>query len=121
MSKNYTKQRGYLQLDTPDGAKWMHFSMNALVNLKNSTGLDVATWGQELDKADTLDQGVMICDLIHSGMLAFDQEEGNNVDYNVFKVRNWAIEAMNNDDNLAKDIFEVLTLSMGKPKEGKKQ
>lgn len=120
MTKNYTKQRGYLQIDTPEGAKWMHFSMNALVNLKDINGLDIATWGKELDKADTLEQGVLICDLIYSGMLAFDQEEGNNADYNVFKVRNWALEAMDNDDQLATKIFEALRYSMGKAKEAKK-
>ena len=120
MAKNYTKQRGYLQLPTEEGNKWMHFSMNFIVNLQELTGLDIVTWGKELDKKDVFNQGLSICELMYAALAAFDQEEDNDIDYNIYKVRVWGIEAMNNDDKLAKNILEALTNSLGKQKEVKK-
>lgn len=117
MTKSYTKQQGYLQLPTEQGTKWMHFSMNFLVNLQELTEKDVSTWGRDMREQDPFKQGLSLCELMYASLAAFDQEEGNDIDYNIYKVTNWGLEAMNNDDKLAANILEAMTNSLGKYKE----
>ena len=112
--KNYTKQRGYLELTTDEGKKWMHLSMNFIFNLEEHTGEDLITWSKKLSEGTKVKQTLMICDIAYSGLMAFDQEEGNEIDYNIYKVRNWVVETMNQDSNFTKNIIDTLSNSLGK-------
>ena len=94
--------------------------MNFIANLQELTGKDITTWGKDLKDKDTFGQGLAICELMYAAMAAFDQEEGNDIDYNIYKVRNWGVEAMNNDGELAKNIMDCLSNSLGKQKGAKK-
>ena len=64
----------------------MHFSMNFWSNFTEQ--MDVS-----LDKiGDVFNGGISIKairSLIYSGLLAHDQEQGNEIDYNEFKVGMW--------------------------------
>ncbi len=64
----------------------MHFSMNFWSNFTEQLNLP-------LDKIGDVFSGGMsikgIIALIYSGLLAYDQEEGNEIDYNEFKVGIW--------------------------------
>lgn len=80
------KKRGYYTLKIGGKNRTMHFSMNFWANLTDQ--LDVS-----LDEIGTLfSKGVSIKTiraLIYSSLLAYDQEEGNDIDYNEFKVGMW--------------------------------
>lgn len=80
------KKRGYYTLKIGGKNRTMHFSMNFWANLTDQ--LDVS-----LDEIGTLfSKGVSIKTiraLIYSSLLAYDQEEGNEIDYNEFKVGMW--------------------------------
>ena len=111
----HTKQRGYYELKTEDGSKWLHFSMNFIFNLQEVTGEDLSTWSARVSKTtDEMEQAVNICDMVFAAMAAYDQEEENPLDYNRYAVRNWVFDAINNDDKVATEIMEAFTASMGK-------
>jgi hypothetical protein len=81
----------------------MHFSMNFWANFTDL--LDVS-----LDQLGNLfTEGVSIKTiraLVYSAILAYDQEEGNEVDYNEFKVGVWL------EDFDADQINEVVNVMM---------
>lgn len=64
----------------------LHFSMNFWANFTDTLGIS-------LDKiGDIFGEGISlgtIRALIYSAILANDQEEGNDIDYNEFKVGMW--------------------------------
>lgn len=64
----------------------LHFSMNFWANFTDTLGIS-------LDKiGDIFTEGISIGTiraLIYSAILANDQEEGNDIDYNEFKVGMW--------------------------------
>ena len=113
-----TKERGYFKLDTPDGVKWAHFSRTFITQLQKHTGKDLITWGHELKEMDSnVEQFDAITDVVYAGMIAYALEEDLEHDFNLYKVGNWLWEEMNNNDDLAKDIFETLQSTLPKPKE----
>jgi len=64
----------------------LHFSMNFWANFTDSMGIGLEGIG------DIFANGLSIKairSLVHAGLLAYDQEEGNEVDYNEFKVGMW--------------------------------
>ena len=115
-----TKERGYFKLDTPDGVKWAHFSRTFITQLQKHTGKDLVTWGQEINKTDdTLTQFDAITDVLYAGMISFCLEEDLEQDFNLYKVGNWLWDSMNEDDNVASEIFETLQAALPKAKEVK--
>ena len=90
------KQRGYYSLKIGGEQRTMHFSMNFWASLTET--LDVAI--EELDKVFTGKlQLSSIRAIIYCGLLAYDQEEGNEIDYNIYKVGSWL-------DELPQDEFQ---------------
>lgn len=84
----------------------MHFSMNFWASLTET--LDVAI--EELDKVFTGKlQLSSIRAIIYCGLLAYDQEEGNEVDYNIYKVGSWL-------DDLPQDEFQKIMTAMTETK-----
>jgi hypothetical protein len=80
------KKRGYYSLKIGGKNRTMHFSMNFWANFTDLLNIP-------LDGLSTLfEKGVSIKTirtLIYSALLAYDQEEGNEIDYNEFKVGMW--------------------------------
>ena len=88
------KRRGYYTTKLGGRQRTLHFSMNFWANFTDI--MDVP-----LDKIGELFSGGVsisaIRALVYSAMLAFDQEEGNEIDYNQFKVGAW-LEDLNQDE-----------------------
>lgn len=80
------KRRGYYTTQLGGRDRTLHFSMNFWANFTEIMGVP-------LDKiGDLFSGGVSISAiraLVYSAILANDQEEGNDIDYNEFKVGAW--------------------------------
>lgn len=80
------KRRGYYTSTLGGRERTLHFSMNFWANFTEI--MDVP-----LDKIGELFSGGVsisaIRALVYSAILAYDQEEGNEIDYNQFKVGAW--------------------------------
>ncbi len=72
----------------------MHFSMNFWANFTDLLDVSLDQLGNLFDKGVSIKT---IRTLIYSGLLAYDQEEANEVDYNEFKVGMW-LEDFNADE-----------------------
>ena len=114
---NKTKQRGYFKLSTEDGDRWMHFSMNFLLNLEDLTEQTTTEWGTELKKLEGIQQVSALCDAVFCAMIAYSQENDEEVNYNIYAVRDWVAEAAQKDPKIISEMAEVLTASFGVTKE----
>jgi len=80
------KRRGYYTTKLGGRNITLHFSMNFWANFTEIMNVP-------LDKIGELFSGgfsiTAIRALVYSAMLAYDQEEGNEIDYNQFKVGAW--------------------------------
>jgi len=80
------KRRGYYTTKLGGRNVTLHFSMNFWANFTEIMNVP-------LDKIGELFAGGVsisaIRALVYSAMLAYDQEEGNEIDYNQFKVGAW--------------------------------
>ena len=87
------KQRGYYSLTIGGKQRTLHFSMNFWAAFTDELNISIG----EIDKvfSDTLNLH-MIRALGDAGVLAYDQEEGNEIDYNLFKVGAW-LDDVNTD------------------------
>lgn len=88
------KRRGYYTTKLGGRQRTLHFSMNFWANFTEIMNVP-------LDKiGDLFAGGVSISAiraLVYSAILAFDQEEGNEIDYNEFKIGSW-LEDLNQDE-----------------------
>ena len=93
------KKRGYITIKLGGRNRTLHFSMNFWAIFTEQMGIGI-------DKiAETFQEGLNIKamrSLIYAGILAYDQEEGNPIDYNEFKVGNWM------EDITAEQIQEIV-------------
>ena len=114
-----TLTNGYYQLPNK---QWLHFSTNCWFNLQQNTGKDVLTWNKEYTefnkKDDILGQYNLLAELAFAAARAYDQEEGNEIKYNFFKVRSW-MDTLNGQH--AMDFFNAMSWNLGLPKEPGKQ
>lgn len=97
------KKRGYYTLELGGKNRTLHFSMNFWANF--TEGLNIP-----LDKiGEVFNDGLSISDirlLIYSALLAYDQENGNDIDYNEFSVGAWLEEVTADNIN---EMIEALT------------
>ena len=97
------KRRGYYTTKLGGRQRTLHFSMNFWANFPDI--MDVP-----LDKIGELFSGGVsisaIRALVYSAILAFDQEEGNEIDYNEFKVGSWLEDI--NQEGLEKMIGAMM-------------
>lgn len=97
------KRRGYYTTKLGGRQRTLHFSMNFWANFTDI--MDVP-----LDKIGELFSGgvsiTAIRALVYSAILAFDQEEGNEIDYNEFKVGSWLEDI--NQEGLEKMIGAMM-------------
>ena len=117
------KERGYLQLETSEGKKWMHFSRTSLTKIQEISGEDTATFADRLGKENSTpeEQFDLMAILVHAGLVAYDLEEGNEIDYNKHKVANWVWDAAQEDENFGLNIVEAFMLSLPISKKAKGQ
>lgn len=80
------KKRGYYTVEMGGKQRTLHFSMNFWANFTDQLGISLE------DLANVFTDGITLShirSLIYSGLLANDQEQGNIIDYNEFKVGMW--------------------------------
>jgi len=80
------RKRGYCQLNIGGKDRTLHFSMNFWVAFEDASGHKIS----EIDKV--FSSGISLNTmraLVYAGILAYDQENGNPIDYNVFQVGLW--------------------------------
>tara|TARA_Y100000114_G_C11748764_1_gene323058 strand:+ start:156 stop:533 length:378 start_codon:yes stop_codon:yes gene_type:complete len=98
------KKRGYYSIKLGGKNRTMHFSMNFWANFTEQMNVP-------LDKvSEVFDKGVSITSiraLIYSALLAHDQEQNNDIDYNQFTVGMW-LEDFNAEelDNIVSSMME---------------
>ena len=106
-----TIERGYFKLEFDEGAKWMHFSMTFLNQLKEIAGEDIMELIEKLNELENQPVGdiyaIVTC-LCYAGLRAYDLEEDNEIDYNEYKVANWLTEATKKDPDTGPKIKEAL-------------
>lgn len=80
------QKRGYCQLNIGGKIRTLHFSMNFWAAFEQASGYSIS----EIDKV--FGSGLSLSSmraLVYSGLLAFDQENGNEIDYTIYKVGDW--------------------------------
>ena len=80
------KKRGYCQLELGGKNRTLHFSMNFWAAFEEASGFKIS----EVDKifGSGLSMGTMRA-LVYAGIIAYDQENNNEIDYNQFSVGAW--------------------------------
>ncbi|QDP51986.1 MAG: hypothetical protein GOVbin2700_23 [Prokaryotic dsDNA virus sp.] len=83
------RKRGYYSIKMGGKNRTMHFSMNFWANFTDELNVPIEQIGEIFQKGISLSS---IRALIYSALLAFDQEEGNEIDYTIYKVGSWLDE-----------------------------
>ena len=106
----HTIKNGYYKIPRGEGeGKTLHFSMNCWAELKKDTGKGVVEWTRGFhNNSDVIDQVLHIGDVVFASAKAFDLEEGNKIDYNLYKVRNW-VQSFTEEDSM--EFMEALAWS----------
>jgi len=99
------RKRGYYTLNLGGKNRTLHFSMNFWANFTESLGVSLDEIGDVFSKGLSLSA---IRKLFYSALLANDQENNNEVDYNEFTVGNWLEDITPEQLN---EAVEVLTES----------
>lgn len=79
-------KRGYVEVEIGGKLRTLHFSMNFWCHFTDTLNIGL----NDLDKFFT--KGINIStirSLIYSGLIAYDQEERNNIDYTIYDVGSW--------------------------------
>ena len=97
-----TKQRGYHKVKLGGKIRTLHFSMNFWANFTEAMGIGLDGLGEVFAGNLSLKA---IRTMIYSALLAYDQEEGNEIDYNEFKVGVWI-------EDVTGEQLEEIILSM---------
>ncbi len=80
------QKRGYCQLNIGGKIRTLHFSMNFWAAFEQASGFSIS----EIDKV--FGSGLSLSSmraLVYSGLLAYDQENGNEIDYTIYSVGDW--------------------------------
>lgn len=80
------KQKGYIDIVIGGKKRTLHFSMNFWSEFTEQLGVSLQDIGQAFENGISL-KGLRA--LIYSAILANDQEQNNNIDYNIFTVGSW--------------------------------
>ena len=84
-----TTTNGYYTFKVDKKDRVLHFSMNTWYNLKEDTGRDLSEYGKLLDSGSDIEKAFALSEIIFAAAKAYDQEEGIDIDYNIYKVRSW--------------------------------
>jgi hypothetical protein len=80
------KQKGYIDIVIGGKKRTLHFSMNFWSEFTEQLGVSLQDIGQAFENGISL-KGLRA--LIYSAILANDQEQNNDIDYNIFTVGSW--------------------------------
>ncbi len=80
------KHKGYIDIQVGGKKRTLHFSMNFWSEFTEQLGVSLQDIGHVFENGISL-KGLRA--LIYSAILANDQEQGNEIDYNIFKVGTW--------------------------------
>lgn len=97
------RKRGYYSIKMGGKSRTMHFSMNFWANFTDELNVPIEQIGDIFQKGISLSS---IRALIYSALLAFDQEEGNEIDYTIYKIGSWL------DDLPAEKIEDIVNVMM---------
>lgn len=80
------QKRGYCQLNIGGKIRTLHFSMNFWAAFEQASGYSIS----EIDKV--FGSGLSLSSmraLVYAGLLAYDQENNNEIDYTIYSVGDW--------------------------------
>lgn len=97
------RKRGYYSIKLGGKSRTMHFSMNFWTNFTDLLEIPIDKIGEIFQQGINLST---IRALIYSALLAFDQENNNEIDYNVYTVGSWL------DEMPAEKIEDIVTAMM---------
>ncbi len=99
-------KRGYITISLGGKDRTLHFSMNFWCHYTDTLNVSI----NELHKVFNTDNFSMssIRALIYSGLLAYDKEEKNPIDYDEFDVGNWLEDF---DGESLKKVIQTMTES----------
>ena len=97
------RKRGYYSIKMGGKSRTLHFSMNFWANFTDELNVPIEQIGDIFQKGISLSS---IRALIYSALLAFDQEEGNEIDYTIYKIGSWL------DDLPAEKIEDIVNVMM---------
>tara|TARA_B100000900_G_C20562750_1_gene709648 strand:- start:549 stop:923 length:375 start_codon:yes stop_codon:yes gene_type:complete len=80
------KHKGYIDIVIGGKKRTLHFSMNFWSEFTEQLGVSLQDIGQAFENGISL-KGLRA--LIYSAILANDQEQNNDIDYNIFTVGSW--------------------------------
>ncbi len=122
------KKRGYIDIKVGNKNRTLHFSMNFWSEFTEQLGISLQDIGIAFQKGISIK---VLRALVYSAILANDQEQNNEIDYNLFTVGAWLDEL---DADKINDIVEAMmqskvlgnslqgdTLEKGKRQPSKKQ
>ena len=122
------KKRGYIDIKVGNKNRTLHFSMNFWSEFTEQLGISLQDIGEVFQNGISL-KGLRA--LIYSAILANDQENGNEIDYNIYSVGSWLDELEAESINKIVETMlqsKILGNSLnseiekpGKPKPSKKQ
>ena len=98
------KKRGYYALSIGGKNRNLHFSMNFWANFTDIMNTPLDKIGEIFEGGVSISA---IRSIVYSGLLAYDQEEGNEIDYNEYKVGSWLEDI--NQDQLGEMIEAMMT------------
>ena len=99
------KKRGYIDIKVGNKKRTLHFSMNFWSEFTEQLGISLADIGGAFQNGISI-KGLRA--LVYSAILANDQENGNEIDYNLFTVGAWLDEL---DAEKINEIVEVMLQS----------
>ena len=99
------KKRGYIDIKVGGKNRTLHFSMNFWSEFTEQLGISLAEIGGAFQNGISI-KGLRA--LVYSAILANDQENGNEIDYNLFTVGAWLDEL---DAEKINEIVEVMLQS----------
>jgi len=83
------KNKGYIDINVGGKKRTLHFSMNFWSEFTEQLGISLQDIGDVFQNGISL-KGLRA--LIYSAILANDQENGNEIDYNIYSVGSWLDE-----------------------------
>jgi hypothetical protein len=91
------QKRGYCQLEIGGTKRTLHFSMNFWVAFEQVSGVSIS----EIDKVFNSNMSLTtIRSIIYAGLMAYDQENKNIIDYDQYDVGNWMDDISQDDIQL---------------------
>ena len=97
------KNKGYIDINVGGKKRTLHFSMNFWSEFTEQLGISLQDIGDVFQNGISL-KGLRA--LIYSAILANDQENGNEIDYNIYSVGAWL------DELEAESIIKIVETMM---------